>query len=89
MTVHDVLYTIYIVLCIIYYSDVLVGKYGPRLLEWWQARNKFTPEPLPHMDERQAAPRALSPISPRTAAQVASRRPVRATTTTTMKSNKF
>jgi hypothetical protein len=57
-TLHDVLYTIYIVLCIFYYLDVLITKYGATVADWW-ARPKPAPLPRidPHMDERQVLSR--------------------------------
>jgi hypothetical protein len=51
MTLHDALYTIYIILCIFHYSDMLITKYGPPLRDWWKRRQ--APQPLPRMDERQ------------------------------------
>ena len=33
-SLHDVLYTVYIVLCIFYYLDVLITKYGRPLMNW-------------------------------------------------------
>lgn len=55
-TLHDVLYTIYIVLCIFYYLDVLITKYGATITNWWAVLVRWL-RPLPHIDEPQVSPR--------------------------------